>query len=146
VKNITIPICAEAYGTTVADWGFDNLVLVVFADGTKFLALWQGYEAARQSYEKNLSKLTNHAGTTSKRVNMLRAKLSAAGGDAKKPSVIFIPRNTSSKAKTISSAERNPNLKFLFVLKHEVTQDANPNVIPADIQEFAVQQVREAFQ
>ena len=53
VKNLTIPICAEAYGTSVADWGFENLVLVITSNGNKFLALWLGYDVAQEQYQKH---------------------------------------------------------------------------------------------
>jgi hypothetical protein len=149
VQNLTIPICAEAYGTSVADWGFDNLVLVILADGRKFLALWL-YEAAQTAYAKQLTKLTKHAGTTATRVNRLRAALAKltkhAGTTATrvKPDVIIFRGTGSGTAKHLANASRHMNLKFLFVLKHSVDQAANPLVIPPDIQEFAVQQVVEA--
>ena len=137
--NLTIPICAEAYGTNVADWGWDNLVLVILADGRKFLALWLGYEAAQAAYTKQLGKLTKRAETTAARVGRLRAVLP---GDAKKPDVIVFRAWGGGQA--VSRAERHMNLKFLFVLKPSVEQAGNPLVIPPDIQEFAVQQVKEA--
>ena len=140
VANLTIPICAEAYGTTVADWGFDNLVLVITANGFKFLALWLGYDEAQAAYRKNLSRLTKRAETTAAKVGRFRA---AVTGDAKKPKVIIF-RGKSGGASTAARAERHMNIKFLFLLLPSVEQPGNPLVIPPDIQEFSVQQVKEA--
>lgn len=153
VQNLTIPICQEAYGTTVNDWGFENLVLVILADGRKFLALWLGWDVAQKAYNKNLSKLTKHAETTAKRVNKLRAQLAeyssaleeTAPTQPKKPNVIMF-KTPGSSARQISRAERHANLKFLFVLKPSVEQAGNPNVLPPDLAEFAKQCVREAVQ
>lgn len=138
VQNLTIPICAEAYGTTVADWGFDNLVLVILADGRKFLALWLGYDQAQEAYNKNLSKLTLRAETTANRVRKFKSSIS---GDAKKPDVIIF-RGTGNGAASTSRASRHMNLKFLFVLKYSVEQAGNPLVLPPDLQEFALEQVK----
>ena len=143
VQNITIPICAEAYGTTVATWGFDNLVLVILADGRKFLALWLGSEQAQAAYDKNLTKLTKHAGTTAAKVGRFRASV----GEQKKPSVIvFRGKGTGTGGAQVARAQQYSNLKFLFVLKRSVEQAANPNVLPPDSQEFAIEQVRQAVQ
>ena len=143
VKNITIPICAEAYGTTVADWGYENLVLVILSDGRKFLALWLGSEAAQTQYQQHLGKkLTRRAETTAARVARLRAGLSRAPGEAKKPDVIVFKEGSGSSQAQQARAERYANLKFLFVLKQSVEQAANPLVIPPSIQEFAVAQVK----
>ena len=54
--NVTIPICAEANGTTVADWGFKNLVLVILGDGRKFYALWLGSDVVQKKYKAGESK------------------------------------------------------------------------------------------
>lgn len=140
-KYLTIPICAQAYGTTAKDWG-SNLVLVILADGRKFLALWLGSEAAQASYDKNLTKLTKHAGTTANRV----AKFRAAVGQQKPKVIIFKGAGTGGGAKQISRAEKYNNLKFLFVLKDSVVQAGNPLVIPQDLQEFALDQVKKAVQ
>ena len=40
-KMLTIPICAGAYGKLASEFG-DTLVLVIIADGRKFLAQWLG--------------------------------------------------------------------------------------------------------
>lgn len=141
VQNITIPICAEAYGTTAKDWG-DSLVLVILADGRKFLALWLGTEQAQATYAQHLGKLTKHASTTATRVARFRA---STPKDAEKPKVIvFRGSGSGSGAKQVQRAQQHANLKFLFVLKHSVEQAANPAVIPSDMQEFALAQVREA--
>jgi hypothetical protein len=153
--NITIPICAEAYGTTVADWGFENLVLVILSDGRKFLALWQGWskggklseagQAIDEAYSAaKLKKLTKHAETTAARVGRFWA---TNPGDAKKPNVIvFRASGSGSGGATgeITRASRHANLKFLFVLKPSVEQAGNPNVLPPDLAEFAMQQVEAA--
>ena len=139
VANLTIPICAEAYGTTVADWGFDNLVLVITANGFKFLALWLGYDEAQAAYRKNLSRLTKRAETTAAKVGRFRA---AVPGDAKKPKVIIF--RAKGNGQDVARAERHMNIKFLFLLMPSVEQAGNPLVIPSDIQEFSVQQVKEA--
>ena len=54
--NVKVPICAEANGTTVKDWGFENLVLVILGDGRKFLALWLGSTAVQKKYKGGESK------------------------------------------------------------------------------------------
>ena len=142
VANLTIPICAEAYGTNVSDWGWGNLVLVITPNGFKFLALWLGYDSAQQAYKKNLSHLTKRAETTGAKVGKFRAQVA---GDPKKPSiVIFKGKGGGSSSTTMARAERHMNLKFLFLLMPSVEQVGNPLVIPPDIQEFSVQQVREA--
>lgn len=162
VQNITIPICAEAYGTTVADWGFDNLVLVVLSDGRKFLALWLGSDAAQSAYHEHLgrmekaydpdateaqrkaaqNRLWKTAGTTAARVGKVRASL---GVDSKKPNVIvFRGAGSGSGGMQVSRAARHANLKFLFVLKHSVEQASNPNVIPPDFGERAVEEIDKA--
>ncbi len=140
VKNITIPVCAEAYGTQAKDWG-DNLVLVILADGRKFLALWLGSEAAQSAYRKNLGKLTHRAEATAAKAARFRATVP---GDAKKPDVIVFRAKGSGAAAVVARAERHMNLKFLFVLKPSVEQAGNPNVIPPDMAEFAQQCVLEA--
>jgi hypothetical protein len=55
-KNVTVPICAEANGTKVSDWGMENLVLVILGDGRKFLALWLGSTAVQKKYKAGESK------------------------------------------------------------------------------------------
>lgn len=169
VQNLAIPICAEAYGSTPKDFG-DNLVLVILADGRKFLALWLGNDDAKSLYSKKLGLLTKteekrqslrdagwaeedvikavknpwqRSETTAKRVKQFRSSV----GEQKKPKVIvFKGKGTGSSGVQIARAERHlsPNLKFLFVLKHSVNQAENPLVIPQDLQEFAIAQVREA--
>lgn len=154
-KNLTIPICAEAYGTTVADWG-DNLVLVILGDGRKFLALWLGTDEAQSAYHKQLGKLSRafdpdatqaqrdkaakglwkYSYTTTARVGKLRSAL--ASSNSKKPKVIIM------KGKGNGGGSQSSNLKFLFVLKESVEQAGNPMVLPQDLQEFAIEQVWEA--
>lgn len=160
-KNLTIPICAEAYGTTVADWGMDNLVLVITSNGFKFLALWLGSEAAQNVYRKQLGKLEDafnpdltdaqrksaqnklwkYSYTTTARVAKVRAGLSAG---ATKPKVIIFKGKGGSTGSETSKAARWNNLKFLFLLKESVFQTANPNVLPPDLQEFVIAEVNKA--
>jgi hypothetical protein len=153
--NLTIPICAEAYGTTVADWGFDNLVLVILADGRKFLALWLGYEESQQAYMRNMNakivngqlkaRLTRRAETTAARVNRLREDLAlgAPASAPQKPKVIIF-RGTGGGTATPARAERHMNIKFLFRLKPEVEQEGNPDVIPSDVGDVTLQAAEEA--
>jgi len=161
VANLTIPICAEAYGTTVKDWG-DSLVLVVLGDGRKFLALWLGSDAAQAAYDKHLGKLAkafdpdasdserkraqkglwSRAETTASRVAKVRA---AAAGQQKPKVIVFKGAGVGGGGAQAARAERHANLKFLFVLKASVEQAGNPNVIPPDFDEVAKRQVREAI-
>lgn len=134
--NLTIPICAEAYGTTVNDWGFDNLVLVILADGRKFLALWLGSENAQASYRKNFSRLTSRAAGTTQRAGKLKPALTYDRMTKTKPKVIVFKGKGG--AHSGARAEREMNLKFLFVLKKSVEQAGNSNVIPSDMGEVAV--------
>ena len=93
-KYITIPMCAEAYGTQAADWG-DNLVFVITSNGNHFLALWLGTAERRSAYRDHLGKLDDafnpnlsekqrkaaqkglwhYSENTTKRVGMLRAAM-----------------------------------------------------------------------
>jgi hypothetical protein len=118
-SNLTIPICAEAYGTTVADWGRDRLTLVILADGRKFLAIVGGLE-----------------GGTSRRAsgNARRAhKYAQSGGDV--PKVIIFKGGGSG---TGSRAERHMDIKFLFKLQPStLPQEPNPDVVPPDMGKLA---------
>ena len=133
-NNLTIPICAEAYGTKVSDWGFDNLVLVILADGRKFLALWLGSEEAQSTYQKNFARLASRASSTTRRAGKLKPILAydrMRSREIKKPSVIIFRKSGGSYSG--ARAEREMKLKFLFVLKKSVEQAGNPDVIPDDI-------------
>lgn len=138
--NITIPICAEAYGTTVKDWGFDNLTLVILADGRKFYALWLGDE----SVQKAFSRITgNRAGsvkfkgaeTTVRRVQKLPT--------SSHPKVIIFKQGG---AATGARAAKHMPLKFLFRLMPKTAdQAANPDVIPDDLGDVAAEAITEAI-
>lgn len=142
VANLTIPICKEAYGTSVADWGQENLVLVILADGRKFLALWLGWTAAQNAYRKRLGNVNwNTATGTVGRIGKLRADLAETPSNRKKPDVIMFKQKTSA---AISRASAQANLKFLFVLKPSVEQGANPAVLPVSLFEYAFDKVKEA--
>jgi len=103
-KYLTIPICAEAYGKLASEFG-KTLVLVVIADGRKFLAQWLG--------------------------------------EGKKPNIIIMRGKKSGKAGATARAAKHLDLKFLYVLKESVFQPANPNVIPPDLEAFALKQVED---
>ncbi len=122
--NLTIPICSEAYGTTVKDWGFDNLQFVKLADGRKFFALKLGGQGA---VKKAFKGKWSRAETTIKR--------------AVKAGVLL--RGTSPA--TISRAEKHMGLKFLFKLQPSVEQEPNEDVIPDDLGEVAVAAAEEAL-
>ncbi len=134
--NITIPICAEAYGTTVKDWGMENLVLVILADGRKFYALWLGGSAG-SSFASAFKGKWHRAETTVNRAH----KFSASVGEQKKPEVIMFRSGGSA---TGSRAERHANLKFLFRLMPSVDQEPNEDVVPDDLAEVAVAAAEEA--
>lgn len=135
-NNLTIPICAEAYGTTVADWGFENLTLVVFDDGRKFLALWLGTDEVVRSYrEAGFGKAARRAEVTTRRAQKLNASLSSQ----EKPKVMFFKSGGSG---SISRTERHVNLKFLFKLQPSTApQLPNPNVIPPDLMDKAKEEI-----
>ncbi len=150
VKNLTIPICAEAYGTKAADWG-DNLVLVVFLDtGKKFLALWLGEDDAQSRYQatvgaaiakynkgRKAGKLQVHA---SERTTRAARKFGAGSSDH--PKVMFFKKSSGG---TQARTEKHANLKFLFVLVKSVEQAGNQNVIPLDLSEVAAEELRKAL-
>ena len=154
-KSIPIPICAEAYGTRVKDWGFENLTLVILADGRRFFALWLGNDdvnrkfrhligstlkkiearKARMAKEGRSTSVPTHE-AMSKSINKFRASTAF-----KKPDVIILK---GSGGHSTARAERHGNLKFLFVLKESVEQDGNPNVIPPDLGDIALEATLEA--
>ncbi|MDE2096188.1 MAG: hypothetical protein KGL39_03010 [Patescibacteria group bacterium] len=101
--NLSIPITAEAYGKLPGE--FDDLVIVVIADGRKFLAKWQG--------------------------------------DGKKPNVIILRGKGAGKSSATARAAKHLNLKFMYVLKPSVYQAANPNVVPPDMEQVALQAVKD---
>ena len=155
-KYLTIPICAEAYGTKVADWGMENLTLVINrATGYRFLALWLGNDDVSSKFNKTVGKTLTTLNRKFERaqsegrrttnpqseallrsVNRFRTSTAFA-----KPDVIIL--NGKSKS-TNARAERHANLKFLFLLTESVDQAANPNVIPADLGEVALAATLEA--
>ncbi len=136
--NLTIPITAEAYGTTVADWGRDNLVLVILGDGRKFLALWLGTEGATAVYKHiGVGKKARSSEATTRRAQ----RFGEAVAGQKKPKVIVFRKGSS--AATGARAEKHLNLKFLFKLQESVDQAANPDVVP-DFAPLALAAVKEA--
>ena len=140
-NNLTIPICAEAYGTTVADWGQDNLTLVILADGRKFLALWLGSSEAESAYKSSgVGKKAKRAEVSSRRAQ----KFGAATKSQEKPKVIVF-RGSGGGSTDISRASKHLNLKFLFALKPSVEQEGDPNVIPPDIADVARMEVMKAI-
>jgi hypothetical protein len=151
VQNLTIPICAEAYGTRVADWGFENLVLVILGDGRKFLALWLGSEAARTKYHATVEKMMANfnrrkaAGKIQVQANerLTRAvnRYRESGGEPIHPRILKFKGGSGSGVR----AERHGNLKFLFRLIHSVEQPGNPDVIPGDIFELAKAEAMKAL-
>jgi hypothetical protein len=137
--NVTIPICAEAYGTTVADWGMDNLVLVILGDGRKFLALWLGGERGAAYSSTFKGKAPWRA--AGKRPRAFQAKV--AGRELPKPKVIIF-KQAGSAAKDASHAQQT--LKFLFRLMPETGEAAPmPQVIPADMADVANKAAMEAI-
>ena len=143
VKNLTIPICAEASGTKVSDWGFENLVLVILGDGRKFLALWLGNEDVADRYQKRVGKVItsfNRKKAAGKIQRHASERLTNAanrfreGLAQKKPKVIILKGGGHSG---ISRAEKHSKLKFLFRLIHSVDQAGNPDVIPSDLMAVA---------
>lgn len=125
-KMLTIPICAEAYGTSAADWG-DQLVLVCIG-AKRFLCLYLGSTEVEQRFKSKMGKLTSRAETTVNRVRKF------ADFAQKKPDVIFLHKGGGAMfdAKFISLAQLHFSLKFMFVLKDTVMQGPNPNVVPMD--------------
>jgi hypothetical protein len=142
VKNkfLSIPICSEAYGTTPKDWG-KSLVPVRLSDGRWFLALWLGSEITKSSYKAaKIGQKAKRAEVSTRRVQQF-----AASKIGEKPSVIiFKQKSGSNAAADYQRTEKHLNLKFLFRLKSEVHQDPNPNVLPPDLRERALEEVRKA--
>lgn len=127
VNNLTIPICKEAYGTKVSDWGFENLTLIVTKNHTMFFALNLDTKEAKKAYAP-LRRLTKHAEGTVARANAFRESMG---------------RQKKKKPVHVAKAKNDHALKFLFVLKKSVTQEGNPNVIPPDLQNVAVRAVKD---
>ena len=100
-KYLTIPICAEAYGKLASEFG--KLVLVIIADGRKFLCQWLG--------------------------------------EGEGPHVLILRGAGNTKGHGQARAARHLKLKFLYVLKESVWQRGNPNVIPPDLAEVALEEV-----
>ena len=139
--NVTVPICAEAYGTTVKDWGMENLVLVILGDGRKFLALWLGGErgAAYSSSFKGKAPWR----VAGKRPRAFQSKVT--GKALTKPNIIIFKQGGAA-AKDASHAQQHNNLKFLFRLMPETGEAAPmPQVIPADMADVATKAVKEAI-
>lgn len=149
-QYLTIPICAEAYGTTVADWGRDSLTLVILSDGRKFLALWLGSEEAKSAYKSaGVGKRANKAAASARAAQRIRydtlQKMISRGGDSRPKVIVFRPKSGKSPASEASRTEKHLNLKFLFKLQHSVEQEGNPNVIPPDMPVMARQEVLKAI-
>lgn len=139
-ENLTIPICAEAYGTTVADWGRDNLTLVILADGRKFLALWLGSEESQRVYhEAGLGKVAKRSEVTTRRAQ----RYGEMSRTQEKPKVIILRQ--SNGGADVARDEKHLNLKFLFRLKHDVDQEPNPDVIPSDLGDRAREEILKAL-
>ena len=147
--NLTIPICAEAYGTTAKDWG-NHLTLVILADGRKFLALWLGSEANRQVYHNTVGKAIESfnkgkaAGKIQVRANERKSRAvgkfrDAAAGEHPKV-IVFKSGGTPNKA------SKHMDLKFLFKLQPHVDQQADPTVVPPDLGDVAMQAMMEAIE
>jgi hypothetical protein len=142
-KYLTIPICAEAYGTKVADWGIENLVLVITWNA-RFFALWLPTSEDKKIFKRKM-KLTTRAENTTRKVGQLMSAFEEAATERsyspKKPDVILLNRGGSGMS--TSRAEKHSNLKFLFVLVESVDQAANPNVVPGDLAEVALEAILE---
>jgi hypothetical protein len=98
--NVTIPICAEANGTTAADWGYENLVLVILGDGRKFLALWLGSPTVQKMFRSVNGKLE------SKRFSKWKKRKAAAeesqlAGEGPKRFGVFGSEQFTREARTI---------------------------------------------
>lgn len=148
--NITIPICPEARGTTVADWGRDNLVLVILADGRKFYALWLGGATAQKQFKSLFRKLGKRTEGSTRRANQFREGAQSddlidrvqQAREPKKPNVIIFKSKGSS---TVARTERHGNLKFLFrLMKETAPQEPNPGIIPGDLSKVALDAAMEA--
>jgi hypothetical protein len=142
-KMLTIPICAEAYGTSASDWG-DQLMLVCIG-ARRFLALYLGSQAANDRFKKTLGTLTSRAETTVNRVRKYAAE--SVDYASKKPDVIFLHKGGGAmfESKFISLAQLNFKLKFMFVLKDTVMQEGNPDVVPIEkLKQTALQVVSNA--
>lgn len=152
-KYLTIPICAEAYGTRVADWGFENLTLVI-TPRARFFALWLGnadvqskFDATvgekMDKYRARTARMAKSGRTTgvpmsepiTRAVNRFRVSTAF-----RKPDVIILKGG----GNAASRAERHANLKFLFLLVESVEQAGNPDVIPSDLGQVALEAVLEA--
>lgn len=128
---LTIPICAEAYGTTVADWGRDNLTLVVLADRRMFFAVVKGDAYTGAGLGR---KPGRRVATTARRAHKF-ADLTAGGA----PKVIVFKGSGGGSGTDVSRAERHLELKFLFKLQPETApQEPNPDVVPSDMAEVAL--------
>lgn len=132
VSNLTIPICAEAYGTKVSDWGFENLQLVII-NGVKFFALKQGGSAGKAEFQKAFKRKkdggywSQRSSGTTNRANNIRGSLKGT-----KEAYTVIRDKTKTISQHIQHAEKHTDLKFLFVLKKEVMQEGNPDVVPLE--------------
>lgn len=150
VKNLAIPLTAEAYGTKPADWG-DTLTLVILGDGRKFLCLYnatgtQAYSSSIGKFQSQFNKRKSEGKiqtrAAERSTSAVRQFASSIGGEDH-PRVIMFRR--SSGGRTKARAERYGDLKFLFKLQPSVEQDANPNVIPQDISDVAREEVIKAL-
>ena len=140
---LTIPICREAYGTTVADWGRENLVLVILADKRRFLALWLGGSGG-SNLASAFKGTIKRAEVTTRRAGQFRQiqRTDMSMRERKKPTVIVLRASGSGGT---SRAEHNMPLKFLFRLMRETgAAEPMPQLIPSNLQEVALEEARKA--
>lgn len=145
VKNITIPLCAEAYGTTVHDWPElgNGSVIATLGDGRKFWCLWLGDDEywkgeateEQERFGKAFSKKVRTSEVNTRRVRKYKESVSGQN-----PKFIFFKTSNGS---TQGRAERHMQLKFLFRLIPETKpQTPMPQVIPSDLNEVALNAAR----
>jgi hypothetical protein len=140
-RFLTIPVCAEAYGTTAADWG-DTLVGVTLADGRSFLAAWLGDGDSRDSYHRTVERTQADYGR-----RKARGDIQARAAERATRSVLRFseaasgqshPRWIRLKASTGAKPGSRLEVKFLFRLVEETAPQApNPDVVPDDLGELA---------
>jgi hypothetical protein len=138
-KNVSIPLCEEAYGTSPKDWG-DTLTLVILGDGRKFLALWLGSEEARASLKAaGVGKRAKRSDVVSRRAHQF------SSSTHERPKIIVFKPGSGGSSNTIARTERHMDLKFLFKLQPTTAdQEPNPNVIPPDLADVARMEVLKA--
>lgn len=148
-KYVTVPLTAEAAGTTAKDWG-QALTLVILADGRKFLALWLGNAENRSLFEKTVGTTLRkfRKGQASGLIQAHAAERSAKAarkysyGEPKVPKVIIFKGSGGT-----SKAEKHGDLKFLYRLMEETGDQAPmPQVVPPDLNQVALKAAKEALQ